>query len=33
MLVNEQLEIELQELQAAVAYDLSLERRSNKSLH
>jgi hypothetical protein len=33
MLVNEQLETELQELQAAVAYDLSLERRTNRSLH
>jgi hypothetical protein len=33
MLVNEQLETELQKLQAAVAYDLSIERRPKRSLH
>ena len=33
MLVNEQLENELQQLHAAVVYDLLIERRSNRSLH
>ena len=33
MLVNEQLETELQQLHAAVVYDLLIERRSNRSLH
>jgi hypothetical protein len=33
MLVNEQLETELQQLHAAVIYDLLIERQSNRSLH
>jgi hypothetical protein len=33
MLVNEQLETELQQLLAAVVYDLLIERRAQGSLH